>query len=79
MYVITQCNLFKVYIIDKIVEVEAANQGVTVREDTVSGLMFADDFVGKSETPEGMQKHMEKALECTRKWRVTANVKKSVQ
>ena len=45
----------------------------------MSGLMFADDFVGKSETPEGMQKHMEKALECTRKWRVTANVKKSVQ
>ena len=38
--------------------------------------MFADDFVGISETPEGLQKHMEKALECTRKWRVTANVKK---
>ena len=55
MYVITQCNLFKVYIIDKIVEVEAANQGVTVREDSVSGLMFADDFVGKSSTPEGLQ------------------------
>ena len=54
MYVITQCNLFKVYIIDKIVEVEAANQGVTVREDSVSGLMFADDFVGKSETPEAV-------------------------
>ena len=24
-------------------------------EDTVSGLMFADDFVGISETPEGLQ------------------------
>ena len=25
-------------------------------EDTVSGLMSADDFVGISETPEGLQK-----------------------
>ena len=47
-----------------------------MEEDTVSGLMFADDFVGTSETPEGLQKQIEKALEYTRKWRVTANVKK---
>ena len=45
-------------------------------EDTVSGLIFADDFVGISETPEGLQKQIEKALEYTRKWRVTANLKK---
>ena len=44
-------------------------------EDTVSGLKFADDFLGTSETPEGLQKHTEKTLEYTRKWRVTANVK----
>ena len=49
-------NLFKVYINDMIVEVEAAKQGVTVGEDTVSGLMFVDDFVGISETPEELQK-----------------------
>ena len=42
----------------------------------MSGLMFADDFVGISETPEGLQKQIEKALEYTRKWRVTANVKR---
>ena len=42
----------------------------------VSGLMFADDFVGISDTPEGLQKQIEKALEYTRKWRVTANVSK---
>ena len=59
-----------------IVAVEAAKQGVTVREGTVSGLMLADDFVGTSETPEGLQKQIEQALEYTRKWRVTANVKK---
>ena len=37
--------------------------------------MFADDSAGISETPEGLQKLIEKALECTRKWRVTANMK----
>ena len=44
----------------------------------MSGLMFADDFVGISTTPEGMQKQIGKALliACTRNWRVTANVKK---
>ena len=55
-----------------IVAVEAARQGVTVREDTVSGLMFADDVVGISETPEGLQKQKEKAQENAGKWRVVA-------
>ena len=67
-------NLYKEYINDMILAVEAAKQGVTVREDTVSGLMFADDFVGRSEAPEGLQKRIEKALEYTRNRRVTANV-----
>ena len=58
-----------------IVAVKTAKQGVTMGEDTaVSGLMFANGFVGMSETPEGLQKKTEKAPECTRKWRVTANV-----
>ena len=43
----------------------------------MSGLMFADDLMGISETPkEGLQKQTEKALEHSRKWGVTANVKK---
>ena len=54
---------------DMIVAVEEAKQGVTMGEDTVSELMFADDFVGVSETPQGLQKQIEKALEYTRKWR----------
>ena len=41
------------YINDSIVAVEALMEGVTVGEDTVSGLRCADDFVEKSETPEG--------------------------
>ena len=64
-------NLFKICINDLIVADEAANQAITVGEDMVSGLMFADEFVGISETPEGLQKQTEKALEYTRKWRVT--------
>ena len=42
----------------------------------VSGLMFADDFVGISGTAEALQEQIEKALEYTRKWRVRANVNK---
>ena len=59
-----------------IVAVEAAKQGVTVGEDTASGLMFEGDFVGMSKTPVGLHKQIEKALEHTKKWRVKANVKK---
>ncbi|CAM9463404.1 unnamed protein product [Sphacelaria rigidula] len=42
----------------------------------VSGLMFADDLVRVSGTPEGLQKQIQKALEHTRKWKVTANIRK---
>ena len=42
----------------------------------MSGLMFADGFVGISETPNGLQKQIEKTPEHMGKWRVTANVKK---
>ena len=52
--------------------VETTKQGVKVGEDMVSGLMFADDFVGLAETPDGLQEQIEKALEYTRKWRITA-------
>ena len=69
--------MFKVFISDMIRAVEAAQLGVKVGEDTVSGLLlFGDDFVVMSETPEGLQKQIEKALEFTRKWRVTANERK---
>ena len=37
-----------------VVAVEATKQGVTVGEDTVPGLMLADDFVGISETSEAL-------------------------
>ena len=57
-------NLFKVYTNDVIVAVETAKQGVTMGEDTVSGLMFADDFVATSvTTTEGLQLLTNRVLE----------------
>ena len=44
-------SVFKAYLSDMIVAVEAAKQGVTMGENTVSAFMFVDDFVGISETP----------------------------
>lgn len=51
-------TLSKVLINYMIIEIEAANRGVKVGEDTVSGFMVADDFVGISEAPEGLQKRI---------------------
>ena len=65
-------TLLKVFIDDMIRAVEVTKQEVKVGGDTVSGLMFADDFVGLAETPDGLQKQIENALEYTRKWRLTA-------
>ena len=62
--------------INDMIAVVAAKQGFTMGEDTVSGLMFADDFGRISETPRGLKKQIEKALEYTRKWTVIAIVKK---
>ena len=45
-----------------VVSVEAAKQGVTVGEYTMSALMFAGDFVKISRTFAGLQKQTEKAL-----------------
>ena len=69
-------NLFKIHMNDLIVAVEAARQGVTVGEDMVLELMFTNIFVRISETPEGLGKQIEKGLEYTGKWRVTADVNK---
>lgn len=40
------------------------------------GLIIADDFVGISETPDGLQKQIDVALGYTRKCRLSANVGK---
>ena len=49
--------MFKVFINDMIKAVETTKQGVKVGEDMVSGLMFADDFVGIETNREGARIH----------------------
>ena len=59
-------NVFQINIDDMIAAaVEPAKKARSheMGEDTVSGLMFADDFVLVSETPEGLQERIENALE----------------
>ena len=51
-------TLFKMFIDDLIRVVETTKQGVRVGENTVSGLMFADDFVGIAETPQELQEQI---------------------
>ena len=62
-------NIFKVYINDLKVAVEAAEQGDTVGEDKVSGLIFCGRFPWGyiSETPDALRKQTETAPEYTRK------------
>ena len=58
-----------------IVAVEAASHGGGGHSVGID--FFADDFVGISETPEGLQKqNREGTIEHTRKRRVAANVRK---
>ena len=47
-------NLFKIYTNELIVAIEAARRGVTQGEDTVSELMFADEFMGDIRNHEGL-------------------------
>lgn len=56
--------------------VEAVVQGVKVGKSEVSGLSYADDFVGVSDTREGLQKQIDIAMELASKWRLSANVMK---
>ncbi|CAB1098704.1 unnamed protein product [Ectocarpus sp. CCAP 1310/34] len=72
-------TLFQVFINDLLEVVEAVRKGVKVgdTETSVSGMLFADDFVGMSDTPEGLQLQIDAAKKFTDKWRLSANVQKS--
>ena len=43
----------------------------------VGGMLFADDFVGVSDSRESLQKHIDVVHEYCNKWRLKANVSKS--
>ncbi|CAB1112139.1 unnamed protein product [Ectocarpus sp. CCAP 1310/34] len=46
----------------------------TIREISVSRMLFADDFVGMSDTPEGLQVQIDAAKRFTDKWKFSANI-----
>ncbi|CAB1108810.1 unnamed protein product [Ectocarpus sp. CCAP 1310/34] len=69
-------TLFQVFINDLLEVVEAVRKGVNVgdTETSVSRMLFADDVVGMSDTPEGLQLQIDAAKKFTDKWRLSANV-----
>ena len=69
--------LFSVFINDLLKEVEQTGLGIQLSSGkTVGGMLFADDFVGISDSKESLQKLIDVYSYCS-KWRLRANVSKS--
>ena len=70
--------LFSVFINDLLKEVEQAELGIQLSSGkTVGGMLFADDFVGVSDSKESLQKLIDVEYSYCSKWRLRANVIKS--
>ena len=70
--------LFSVFINALLVAVEQAGLGIELSHGgKVGGLLFADDFVGVSESGEQLQRVIDVVHSYCRKWRLKANVSKS--
>ena len=70
--------LFSVFINDLLKEVEEAELGIQLNSgNRVSGLLFADDFVGVSDSKENLQKLIDVVHGFCNRWRLRANVSKS--
>ena len=70
--------LFSVFINDLLKEVEQAELGIQLSSGkTVGGILFADDFVGVSDSKESLQKLTDVVYSYCSKWRLRANASKS--
>ena len=70
--------LFSVFINDLLKEVEQVGLGVELSDgSTIGGKLFADDFVGVSNSEEELQRLINVAHAYCCKWRLKANVSKS--
>ena len=70
--------LFSVFINDLLKEVEEAELGIQLNSgNRISGLLFADDFVGVSDSKENLQKLIDVVHGFCNRWRLRANVSKS--
>ena len=70
--------IFSVFINDLLKEVEQAEFGIQLSSGkTFGGMLFADDFVGVSDSKESLQKFIDVVYSYCGKWRLRANVIKS--
>ena len=70
--------LFSVFINDLLKEVEQVELGIQLSSGkTFGGMLFADDFVGVSDSKENLQKLIDVVYSYCSKWRLRANVIKS--
>ena len=68
--------MFSVFISDSLEEIDRAQIGIQLKSgNKVGGLLFADDFVGITESSENLQQLIDIIYES--KWRLHANVNKS--
>ena len=70
--------LFSVFINDLLKDVEEAGLGIEISNGKrMGGMLFADDFVGVSESRESLQKLIDVVYRYCNRWRLRANVGKS--
>ena len=70
-------TLFLIYINGLLCEIEKRPElGVKFSENKMSGLLFADDFVGLAETGPALQILIDIVHIYSKRWRFEANVKK---
>ena len=69
--------LISVLISDLLEEIDRAQIGIQLKSgNKVGGLLFADDFVGITESSENLQQLIDIIYEFCSKWRLHANVNK---
>ena len=72
--------LFSVFINDLLIEVEEAGLGVQLNNGkSIAGLLFAEDFVGISDSSENLQKLIDVVHKFCNRWRLKANVSKCAE
>ena len=70
--------MFSVFIRDLLDEIDRAQLGIQLKSgNKVGGLLFADDFVGITESSENLQQLIDIIYEFCSKWRLCAKVNKS--
>ena len=70
--------LFSVFINGLLKDVEEAELGIEISNGKrMGGMLFADDFVGVSESRESLQKLIDVVYRYCNRWRLKANVGKS--